>query len=221
MKKVFKVGCFSILVILIGLYILGQFVSEEDNTPPREVQSDTPVVNSTAGKAEQPAEQTAPIVEETFITTPQSINRNAKKLDWFASPESQNLKVGDFILITGQPNGYIGAVADPYGDKYFPSMKLTYEEPCHQFYIQHWIYPVQGEIGDVSIHSEVDFTKIRSVRQYNRGRQWNMEDDDWLENRGLTIIAQIKSFEYTPYNKEVGNKWSIEAIYVPGDMLRY
>ena len=214
MKKVFKVGCFLILVILIGLYILGQFVSEEDNTLPREVQSDTPVDNLKA-------EQTDPIVEETFITTPQSINRDAKKLDWFASPESQNLKVGDFILITGQPDAYIGAVAEPYGDKLFPSIKLTYGEPCNQFYIAHWIYPAQGEICDVSIHSEVDFTKVRSVRQYNRARQINMEDDDWLENRGLTIIAQIKDFEYTLYNKEVGNKWSIEAIYVPGDMLRY
>ena len=221
MKKVFKVGCFSILLMFIGLFILGLFLSEEDNTPPPKVPSDTPLVNSTAGKTEQPAEQTAPVVEDTFITTPRGINRVAKKLDWFASPESQNLKVGDFILITGQPNAYIGAAAEPYGDKLFPSMKLTYRKPCHQFSIEHWIYPAQGEIYGVSIHSEVDFGKIRSVREYNRARQINMEDDDWLENRGLTIIAQIKSFEYVLYNKKVGNKWSIDAIYVPGDMLRY
>ena len=221
MKKIFKVGCFSILLMFIGLFIVGLFLSEEDNTPSPKVPSDTPLVNSTAGKAEQPAEQTVPVVEETFITTPQSINRDAKKLDWFASPESQNLKVGDFILITGQPNAYIGAVTEPYGDKLFPSIKLTYTKPCHQFYIEHWIYPAQGEICDVSIHSEVDFTKIRSIRRYNRARQWNMENDDWLKNRGLTIIVQIKGFEYTLYDKEVGNKWSIEAIYVPGDMLRY
>ena len=142
------------------------------------------------------------------VQTPQSINRDAKKLDWFASPESQNLKVGDFILITGQPDAYIGAVAEPYGDKLFPSIKLTYGEPCNRFYIAHWIYPAQGEICDVSIHSEVDFTKVRSVRQYNRARQINMEDDDWLENRGLTIIAQIKDFEYTLYNTKV---WTIRV----------
>ena len=221
MKKVFKVGCFSILVMFIGLFIFGLFLSEEDNTPPPKVPSDTPLVNSTAGKAEQPAEQTAPVVEDTFITTPRGINRVAKKLDWFAKPESQNLKVGDFIVVTGHPSGYIGAIAEPYGDRLFPTFKLTYGKPCNQFHIEHWIYPAQGEICDVWISSDIDFTKIRSVREYNRARQINMEDDDWLENRGLTIIAKIEKINYSLYNNEVGYKWSIDAIYVPGDMLRY
>ena len=188
---------------------------------PEAQESDTPLVDSTPKKAEQPVEQTAPVVEDTFITTPQSINRVAKKLDWFASPESQNLKVGDFIVVIGQPNGYIGAIEEPFGDRLFPTFKLTYAEPCHQFFIEHWIYPAQGEICSVLIKSDVNFTKIRDVRKYNRARQLNMDNDDWLENRGLTIIAKIEELDYGLYNDELGNKWSIDAIYVHGDMLRY
>ena len=48
-----------------------------------------------------------------------------------------------------------------------------------------------------------------------------MEDDHWLEHSGITLIVQIEKFNYDLYNNEVGNKWSIDAIYVPGDMLRY
>ena len=186
-----KVGCFLILLMLIGLYILGSFFSEEDT------------------------------VVDTLITTPQNVNRDAKEMDWFATPKSQNLKVGDFIMVTGHPNGYIGAAAEPFGDELFPTFKLVYGKPCNLFFIEHWIYPAQGEICNVMITSDIDFGKIRSVREYNSARQGNMDNDDWLKHHRLTIIVQIKSIEYSLYNEEIGNLWSIDAIYVPGDMLRY
>ena len=109
-----KVGCFLILLMLIGLYILGSFFSEEDNTSPQKLLSDTHTVDSTAEKVQQPAKKTDTVVG-TIITTPQNVNRVAKEMDWFATPEFQNLKVGDFIRVTGHPSGYIGAIAEPFG----------------------------------------------------------------------------------------------------------
>ena len=196
-----KVGCFFILLVLIGLYILGSFVSEENDT--------------------SPAEKTAPVLQETLITTPRNINRDAKELDWFETPESQNLKVGDFIVVSGHPGSYIGAVAEPHGDELFPTFKLTYGKPCNLFILEHWIYPPEGEICQVWVRSDVDFAKIRAVRDYNSARQISGGNDLWLKKRELTLIVEIKSIEYVKYNDEIGNLWSIDAHYISGDMLRY
>lgn len=220
MKKVFKIGCFSILVVFVGLFIIGLFLSEQDNIPSPKEQSDTPIVEPTIKKIEPSAEKADSVVD-TLITTPQEANRVAKEMDWFATPESQNLKVGDFIMVTGHPIGYIGAMTEPFGDEHFPTFKLVYRESCHNFFLEHWIYPAQGEICDIWIKGDSDFSKIRSVREYNLARQSLMEDYDWLKHRGLTLIVQIEKFDYSLYNEEVGNKWSIEAVYTPGDMLRY
>ena len=220
MKKVFKVGCFSMLGLFVVFFIIGLFSSEEENTPTHPLPSETTIVDSTAKPVEQAAEQTAP-VEDSPLTTPRSKNRVAKELDWFETPDAQNLKMGDFIVVTGHPVAYIGAAVEPYGDRLFPTFKLTYREPCHYFSMEHWIYPAQGEISGVDISSEIDFTKIQAVRKYNRARQFSLENDDWLKHRGITIIVQIKDINYTKYNDEIGNLWSITAHYVPGDMLRY
>lgn len=221
MKEVFKVGCFFMLILFVGLFIITLFLPEEDDTPPQPLPSDRTLVDSTTKQVEQAGEQTALVVKDPLITTPRSINRVAKELDWFETPESQNLKVGDFIVVTGHPSGYIGAYAEPYGDRLFPTFKLTYTEPCNYFFLAHWIHPAQGEISDVWVTSDIDFTRIKDVREYNRARQINLENDDWLERRGITIIVQIKNLDYGKYNDEIGNLWSIEAHYVSGDMLRY
>ena len=222
MKKVFfRVGYFSMLGLLVAFFMIGRFLLEEDSTPTQTLPSHTTIIDSTAKQVEQVAEQTALVVEAPLITTPRSINRVAKELDWFKTPESQNLKVGDFIVVTGHPSGYIGAYAEPYGDRLFPTFKLTYREPCNYFFLAHWIHPAQGEISDVWVRSDIDFTRIKDVREYNRARQINLENDDWLEHRGITIIVQIKNLDYSKYNDEIGNLWSIEAHYVSGDMLRY
>ena len=224
-----NVGCFLILVTLIVFFMIWLFLSEEDNTPTQTLPSDTTIVDSTivdstAKQVEQSAEETARVDDFRRIVTPREINREAKELDWFKTPEDQGLKVGDFIIVRGHPIGYIGAVEEPHGDKLFPNFKLTYGKPCHQFSMEHWIYPAQGEICNVDVSSEVDFTKIIDVRLYNSARQnylANQERSQWLKNRHLSIIVKIESLDYVLYNEEIGNLWSIDARYIPVDMLNY
>ncbi|MDE0014677.1 MAG: hypothetical protein OXU51_00705 [Candidatus Poribacteria bacterium] len=125
------------------------------------------------------------------------------------------------IIVTGHPSGYVGAAEEPFGDELFPTFKLVYGEPRHYIFIARSELPNQEEIGYVYVTSNIDFGKIQSVREYNDMRQENMENDDWHKKGGLTMIVQIKSIDYDLFNKEIGNRYFIKAIYIPGDMLRY
>ena len=111
MENVVKMGCFSIVgvfAVFVMIRLVFFFFSEEENTPRRVEPSDTPRLNS-APKAVRPATE-APVrrLQTPLITTPHHINRVAKELDWFKTPQAQGLKVGDFIVVSGHPVGYIG-----------------------------------------------------------------------------------------------------------------
>lgn len=116
MKKVLKIGCLSILAILVILLVIGLFIdSPEEKETLQHIKEHTRTIREAPEKAitqETTKDTQETAVEPTPVNEPTPIQKppvEPTPVIWSKTPQEQGLEVGDWITVIGHQDMFISA----------------------------------------------------------------------------------------------------------------
>ena len=111
MKKVFKIGCLSILALFVILFIIGLFIdTPEEKETLQHIKEHTPTITEAPEKANTQEEAVEPTQSQKVGPPPiQKPPVEPIEIVWDKTPQAQGLKVGDWVSIIGHQDAFISA----------------------------------------------------------------------------------------------------------------
>ena len=109
MEKYLKIGCLSILAVLVILIIFGLFIdTPEEKATKQRIRENTPTIRAEPETVitQEDAVETPPVNEPT---PPKEPPVEPLEVVWDKTPQEQGLEVGDWITVIGHQDAFISA----------------------------------------------------------------------------------------------------------------